>query len=344
MRYIIIVILLFVSIVAPAQKRSKKSSAQPRQLIVEQVKSMPIDTITKDSVTKIIIFSNNTFKYYYPEMRKYDNLSVYRHNWDTTQIFAYRNVELVDLPAIVDLKLAESMEDYCSPIKGVVLSKYGPRGRRNHNGVDIPLKVGEPILAAFDGKVRYAKYNSGGFGYLVIVRHKNGLETYNAHLSRMNVKADDYVKAGQVIGFGGKTGRAYGPHLHFEVRYCDQTFDPEFIFDFTNGEIKYMTFALEKKYFNIRSRASEILEDIDDEILVEDILSAADDSTGVRVIQNKTPVKNSATSGTIIHTVVNGDMLSKLAVKYGVTVDQICRLNKITRTTTLQLKQKLRIK
>ncbi|MEG0602656.1 MAG: M23 family metallopeptidase, partial [Mucinivorans sp.] len=200
--------------------------------------------------------------------------------------------------------------------------------------------------ASFDGKVRYAKYNNGGFGYLVILRHKNGLETYSAHLSRINVKPGDYVKAGQVIGFGGQTGRAHGPHLHFEMRYCDQVFDPEFIFDFANGTIRYTNFALEKKYFNIHSRASEMLEDIEDEgtLTGSDILSAADDSVGVRVIENKPPVKKPSTSNQLFHTVVSGDMLGKLALRYGVSVDQICKLNGITRTTTLNLKQKLRIK
>ncbi|MEG0162628.1 MAG: M23 family metallopeptidase [Mucinivorans sp.] len=225
-----------------------------------------------------------------------------------------------------------------------MISKYGPRGRRNHKGVDVPLRMGEPVLAAFDGKVRYAKFNSGGFGYLVILRHKNGLETYSAHLSRINVKVDDYVKAGQVIGFGGQTGRARGPHLHFEMRYCDQVFDPEFIFDFVGGTIRYTNFALEKKFFNIHSRASEMLEDIEDDLTGEDILAAADDSVGMRVIENKPPVKKPATSGAVYHYVKSGDMLGKLALKYGVSVDQICRLSGITRNSMLNLKQKLRIK
>ena len=97
--------------------------------------------------------------------------------------------------------------------------------------------------------------NTGGFGNLVIVRHPNGLETWHAHLSKLNVQVNEYVKTGQVIGFSGNTGRSRGPHLHFEMRYCDQTFDPEFIIDFPTGCLKYHTFALEKSFFNIHSRA-----------------------------------------------------------------------------------------
>ncbi|MEG1076340.1 MAG: M23 family metallopeptidase [Mucinivorans sp.] len=345
MRHLLLVILLTITIIPASQAKKRRSYGPPKQLSIEQVKSVPIDTVaTEDDKTKIVIFSNNTWKFIHPDMDKLDDLPVYRHNWDTTSIFAYRNVELKDLPSIIELKLADGLEDYSVPLRGNVISKYGPRGRRNHKGVDVPLRMGEPVLAAFDGKVRYAKFNSGGFGYLVILRHKNGLETYSAHLSRINVKVDDYVKAGQVIGFGGQTGRARGPHLHFEMRYCDQVFDPEFIFDFVGGTIRYTNFALEKKFFNIHSRASEMLEDIEDDLTGEDILAAADDSVGMRVIENKPPVKKPATSDAVYHYVKSGDMLGKLALKYGVSVDQICRLSGITRNSMLHLKQKLRIK
>lgn len=348
----LVVVLAAATFVAPdaVGQRRRKPSGPPKQLSIEQVKSVPIDTVaTSDPATRIVVYSNNTWKFIHSEAKKLNELPLYKHNWDTTSIFAYRNIELADLPSSIDLKLVTKLDECSAPTRGMVTSKYGPRGRRNHNGVDIPLKTGEPILAAFDGKVRYAKYNSGGFGYLVIVRHKNGLETYSAHLSRINVKTGDYVKAGQVIGFGGSTGRSRGPHLHFEVRYCDQTFDPEFIFDFESGALRYMNFALEKRYFNIRSRASEVLEDGDEDHLTgEEILAAADDSVRVRVVEQaaKPTAKPSTgnTSGAVYHTIKSGDMLGKLAMKYNVSVDQICRLNGITRTTILQLNKKIRIK
>lgn len=175
--------------------------------------------------------------------------------WDTLEIFAYRNVPLEDLPDVIELQICDSLRrDFCPPVTGRVLSKYGPRGRRPHQGTDIQVAYGQPIHAAFDGIVRWSRWNRGGFGNVVIVRHPNGLETYYAHLSGRAVKANDYVTAGQVIGYGGRTGRAFGNHLHFEMRYCDQSFDSERLIDFVTGELREHFFELHKDYFSIRSR------------------------------------------------------------------------------------------
>jgi hypothetical protein len=118
------------------------------------------------------------------------------------------------------------------------------------------------------------------------------------------------------------------------MRYCDQTFDPEFLIDFENGQLKYLTFMLEKKFFNIYSRASELLEEEED--LNFPLLS--DDSAPVKAENAERESRE------IWHIVKSGDMLGKLARRYGVTVNQICRLNKIKSTTTLKLGRRLRIK
>lgn len=328
-----------------SQRRPAPKPVTPK---LEDLPQRPIDTIdTVDPETKVIIFSNNTWEFYRPTLNRMDDLPVYTNHWDTSSVFSYRDIELTDIPMVVELKLIDSMSQFTPPLRGSVFSKYGPRRRRNHNGVDIPLKTGEPIMAAFDGKIRYAKYNSGGFGNLVIVRHVNGLETWHAHLSKLNVTVGDYVKSGQVIGFGGNTGRSRGPHLHFEVRYKDQTFDPEFLFDFQAGTIRYQTFALERSFFNIHSRASELLEEDDDDFNMDNTLLAnADDSTTIRAAEPKPKPAPAATSssGAVYHTIKSGDMLGKLSIRYGVSIAQICRLNNINEKTTLALGRKLRIK
>ena len=330
---------LTATVPAAAQRRT----TPPAEKTIEELPRRPMDTIaTEDPETKVIIYSNNTWEYYHPALdRQLGELAVYRNNWDTASVFSYRNIELNDLPQLLELKMVDHLDEFCSPVQGKVLSKYGPRQRRSHNGVDVPMKPGEPVKAAFDGKVRYAKYNTGGFGYLVIIRHPNGLETWNAHLSKMNVKVGEYVKTGQVIGYVGATGRAYGPHLHFEVRYCDQSFDPEFIFDFERGMLRYQTFALERSYFNIHSRASELLEedDRDDQEIANSLLAAADDSTVIRAAQPRP-----ANSGPLYHIVKQGDILGRIAPRYGTTITKICQLNGIDRNSTLRLGQRLRVR
>lgn len=350
-RQIFVITLALVSSMELCAQRSRYTT-KPKERNIEALPQIPVDTLSTDKDgTRVVIFSNNTWEYMYDmtEVQKISSYEGFSHHWDTTQVFAYKDIPYEALPSVVELKLIDNVADFCSPTVGQVFSKYGRRRRGNHNGVDIPMRVGEPLYATFDGKIRYAKYNSGGFGYLVIVRHTNGLESWYGHLSRLNVKPDDIVKAGQVIGFAGNTGRSRGNHLHFEMRYKDQTFDPEFLIDFENGMLRYEVFALERSFFNINSRASEILEDADDDyVLLGSMLAEASDSAAqvasraTELIDDKK--EEIVQSTAVYHTIRSGDMLGKIAGKYGVSIDQICRLNSISRTTVLQLGRKLRVK
>ena len=123
-------------------------------------------------------------------------------------------------------------ETYNMPCDGYLSSHYGPRGNIIHPGVDLTLKTGDTVRSVWDGIVRYARPNRGGYGNLIIIRHYNGLETYYAHLSRFKVKENDTVKSGELIGLGGSTGYSTGPHLHFEIRFYNSCFSPERIFNF----------------------------------------------------------------------------------------------------------------
>ncbi len=348
--------LLAVSSAGSFAQKSKSTAVTPK---LEDLPRLPMDTLpTRDEQVKVIIYTNNTWSYYRPEARAaLQEPKVFREHWDTTQVFAYRSLELSDLPQVTELSLIRSLDEFHYPLKGKVFSPYGPRGRRNHNGVDLPLKVGEPIYATFEGKIRYAKYNTGGFGNLVIIRHPNGLETWYAHLVKLNVKVNDHVKPGQVIGFGGSTGRSRGPHLHFEVRYCDQTFDPQRLIDFESGLLKYQTFALERSFFNIHSRASDQLDEDDDAGTIATLLaeSTEGEDASEDILEklakaqeqsNKPAINKSgaSSSGAVYHTVRKGDNLGAIARKYGVSIDQICKLNSISRNTILQLNRRLRVK
>ncbi len=131
---------------------------------------------------------------------------------------------------------------YHHPANHKKTSDYGWRRRRMHRGVDLGYPTGTPVAAAWDGQVRISKgSNTGGYGNLIVIRHENGLETYYAHLSRRLVNPGQIVHAGEIIGLGGNTGRSYGSHLHFEIRYLGQDINPNRLVDFENFTLKYDT-------------------------------------------------------------------------------------------------------
>lgn len=164
------------------------------------------------------------------------------------------------LPDEINIVLIKDTSEFCFPVKDCKTSPYGWRWHRGHHGVDIRLRTGEPIHAAFGGTVRVAS-RMGGYGNCVVLRHPNGLETLYGHLSKINVKHGQQVAAGEVIGLGGSTGNSTGPHLHFECRFLYQPFDPEWILDFNNYTLRTRRLHLDKSYFGIRQpRKGEELE------------------------------------------------------------------------------------
>jgi murein DD-endopeptidase MepM/ murein hydrolase activator NlpD len=108
-----------------------------------------------------------------------------------------------------------------------ITSGFGIRNRRFHEGVDLRAKVGTPIYASMDGLVVYAGSKISGYGNLVILRHENEISTLYAHNKTILVKKGDFVKKGVQIAISGKSGRATGPHLHFEVRKGVHAINPE---------------------------------------------------------------------------------------------------------------------
>ena len=130
------------------------------------------------------------------------------------------------------------LRGFCMPTPSRKLnSPFGPRWGRQHEGLDIKVYIGDTIRAAFDGKVRICKYNGSGYGYYIVIRHPNGLETLYGHLSKQIVKKDQVVRAGEPIGLGGNTGKSTGSHLHFETRVLGQPINPALIFDFEHQDV-----------------------------------------------------------------------------------------------------------
>jgi lysozyme family protein len=112
------------------------------------------------------------------------------------------------------------------PVRAPIGDRFGPRGTRFHAGIDMPASYGARVRAARRGRVVRAGWDSGGYGYLVVIRHRYHVRTLYAHLSRIGVHPGERVRAGERIGRIGASGEATGPHLHFEVRRRGAAVDP----------------------------------------------------------------------------------------------------------------------
>lgn len=302
-----------------------------RRPALEPVKSLDIspagaiDTLdTANEHVKVILLSDNTWYYYkMPDFKQSED--VFDRYWDQTSSNPYK-MPVDSLPYSWSIWLVDSLGQFHCPYQGDVhpRGKFGPRRGRRHQGVDLPLKTGDPIYATFTGRVRLSKY-MGGFGNLVVIRHENGIETFYGHLSKRNVEVGDWVNAGDVIGLGGSTGRSTGPHLHYETRYNGFAFDPQWLVNFKTGELRHRLFVLKKKYFNIYSNYEQ---DFEDEWKNEE-----DDK---REEAERKAMK--------WHVIRSGDTLSRIAVNNNTTISEICRLNGISRNTTLKIGRKLRVR
>ena len=173
--------------------------------------------------------------------------------WSNSYVHNYDNVTLPD-------SLVISMKGYCMPTDSTYITDkfgYRPRRGRQHMGLDIRIKTGDTIRAAFDGKVRISRYERRGYGHYLVIRHPNGLETVYGHLSRKLVDENDIVHAGDPIALGGNTGRSTGPHLHFETRILGNAINPALMFDFSHQRAQTEYYVYEKNtrpvYYRVKS-------------------------------------------------------------------------------------------
>ena len=230
-------LIAMTGMVAQAQRRLPESHAtQHNALIARQ----------NPTVNPFKIENNDILLNHVKEREEMDMESeIFGEFWNSDNVNAYGNAMVPD-HKIIDVS------EYCAPIMGRVTSNYGYRRRfrRMHKGIDLGLHVGDTVRAAFSGKVRMTKYERKGYGYYVVMRHPNGLETVYGHLSRFLVKPDQVVKAGEPIALGGNTGRSTGPHLHFETRFMGIAINPAAIIDFENGVPHKDEFAFDKKTYN----------------------------------------------------------------------------------------------
>lgn len=238
------------------------------------------------------------------EQAAYPALSLYP-NWDNRYVHAYGSTAIIPESYTIDLT------GFRMPTPSTrITSPFGPRWRRMHNGLDLKVNLGDTIHAAFDGKVRIVAFEGRGYGNYVVIRHSNGLETVYGHLSKQLVDENQTVKAGEPIGLGGSTGHSTGTHLHFETRFLGLAINPALMFDFPHQDIVSDTYTYRK--FRGAERGSSQTE-------------VASEGAAIRYYK-----------------VRRGDTLSRIASKRGLSISELCKLNRITKRTSLRPGQVLR--
>jgi murein DD-endopeptidase MepM/ murein hydrolase activator NlpD len=245
-------------------------------------------------------------------------------NWDTASCHPDLFFQQFNADSAIVYLLDDWGCGFTMPRKGVITSEFGWRRRRPHYGTDINLTTGDTVAAAFDGKVRIARYIQG-YGNVVIIRHNNGLETVYGHLSKLLVQPEESVISGGTIGLGGNTGRSYGSHLHFEIRFLGKAIDTEDLIDYAKGEVKNNSFVIYKEDFaakyNLRSIHAHKV--------------SKSHATSRYATNNK--VKGKTVS------VRNGDTLERIARRNHVSVDALCKKNGIKRNKVLRVGQRLKV-
>jgi murein DD-endopeptidase MepM/ murein hydrolase activator NlpD len=233
-------------------------------------------------------------------------LTEYYSIWDSKRVNPYK-IDNSQFKDTIPILLYDTLngQSYSMPLqKTYTTSKFGMRGHRWHYGTDLKLNMGDTIVACFDGIVRIKGYDPRGYGYYVMIRHYNGLETLYGHMSEQKVDVGQLVKAGELIGLGGSTGRSSGPHLHFEVRYQGNAINPEDMYDFAKQHLVSDEFILTPNDFSYITKAARKV---------------------------------------VYHKVRPGETLSVLSRKYNVSVQQLCAYNKLSPKAKLIAGRRLRV-
>jgi murein DD-endopeptidase MepM/ murein hydrolase activator NlpD len=241
--------------------------------------------------------------------------------WDSRSIDPY-SMNPLEFNETIDLKIYDPTENrfWNTPVESPrITSNFGFRWGRWHTGTDIDLETGDPVYSTYDGMVRVVGFDGSGYGRYIMVRHYNGLETLYGHLSKPLVESGQLVKAGDIIGLGGSTGRSSGSHLHYENRYEGNPFDTKHIFDWDIHQVRSDHFILTSQ--------------------VWDYLRGGKSSQNEFESSNK-PVY----TRTLLHRVKSGETLTSIAGRYGTTASALAKKNNISIRSTLRIGQKIRVK
>jgi murein DD-endopeptidase MepM/ murein hydrolase activator NlpD len=252
--------------------------------------------------------------------------------WDTSVIHPYKFGQEAFLDSTTIFLGVKNQCGYAPPFRGTVSSEFGFRKKRYHYGVDIKLETGDSVACAFDGMVRIAKKNKT-YGNVVVVRHKNGLETYYAHLSKIHVEAGQIVHAGEILGLGGNTGHSYGSHLHFEVRYKGKPINPSLLISFNDHTLISDSLSISKSCFTYPRP-----------VKYKYTSSKKKKKTSPKgKAKGVVKAKATAHSGSKVHVVKKGETLYSIAKRYKLSTDKLCKTNGLRSNSVLKVGRRLKV-
>ncbi|MBI2279182.1 MAG: peptidoglycan DD-metalloendopeptidase family protein [Bacteroidetes bacterium] len=230
--------------------------------------------------------------------------SMYR-NWNTEHISPYDDeLSANDTNIFLTLVDIENLCDFVMPIQNPVITSNYGY-RSGRNHNGIDLDLQVwDPVVASFDGMIRIALKHPSFGRVVVIRHYNGLETIYAHLHRLKVKPGDIVEAGQIIGLGGSSGRSTGSHLHYELRFKGKPLNPKHIISFKENKLISESLELRKQKY-----------------------SYAAIPTGVE-----------------FHTIERGDYMQKIAIRYGITIKDLCDLNDMKKSSILRVGKQIRIK
>ncbi len=219
-RALLSTVCLILSAATLSAQTPKEGNTIPQsqsRLMEKHVSELMADRVPtkRDIALKELIESNEKAQLLFRESLTFPADELYGSHWDNKWVDPFRGEIKATFPDSFAINCSSFVLPIDSDIK--VTSKYGPRRRRMHRGIDLKVYTGDTIRAAFDGKIRIRSFERRGYGNYVVIRHPNGLETIYGHLSKFLVNENDVVRAGQPVGLGGNTGRSTGAHLHFET-------------------------------------------------------------------------------------------------------------------------------
>lgn len=251
--------------------------------------------------------------------------ALYDKYWDTENICSRKLTIPFEGNPLRIILVQSNNNPFLFPCMGELKTVYGEMKGIFHPGVDLTLKSGAPVKTCFDGVVRMAKIY-GDYGRVVVVRHYNGLETVYAHLSRIMVKPGQILRAGDVLGVSGKSGKSGEEILHFETRFMNESFNPDLFIDFDEMDLKDNTLILNEG-------------DLEKKVVEKQEKPKTIPMTG-----NKQPV-DEVDSAVQYHIVKAGETMYRISVQYKVPLNRLLQMNNMTENNaTISVGQKIRVR